>query len=80
MTHISGFERSQHLLLLEAIDDYVGADNPVRFIDAFVDGLDLAEAGFAQVEPNGASWLRAGRSIEALYLRLSEPDAIKPTA
>ena len=26
------------------------ADNPVRFIDAFVDGLDLAGAGFARVE------------------------------
>ena len=46
MTHISGFERSQILLLPEAVDDYVGADNPVRFIDAFVDGLDLAAAGF----------------------------------
>jgi len=51
MTHISGFERSQLLLLPEAIDDYVGADNPVRFIDAFVDGLDLSAAGFARVEP-----------------------------
>ena len=51
MAHISGFERSQLLLLPEAIDDYVGADNPVRFIDAFVDGLDLAEAGFARVQP-----------------------------
>jgi hypothetical protein len=36
-----GFERSQLLLLPEAIDDYVVADNPVRFIDAFVDGLIL---------------------------------------
>jgi len=35
----------------EAIDDYVVADNPVRFIDAFVDGLDLAAAGFARVAP-----------------------------
>ena len=51
MTHISGFERSQLLLLPEAVDDYVGADNPVRFIDAFVDGLDLAGAGFRRVEP-----------------------------
>jgi hypothetical protein len=41
MTHISGFERSQLLLLPQAIDDYAIADNPVRFIDAFVDGLDL---------------------------------------
>jgi transposase len=50
MTHICGFARSQLLLLPEAIDDYVGADNPVRFIDAFVDGLDLKAAGFERVE------------------------------
>jgi len=51
MTHISGHDRSQTLLLPEAIDDYVGPDNPVRFIDAFVDGLDLAAASFSGVEP-----------------------------
>jgi len=51
MTHISGSERLQLLLLPEAVDDYVGADNPVRFIDAFVDGLDLSAAGFARVAP-----------------------------
>jgi transposase len=50
MTHISGSDRSQLLLLPEAIDDYVAADNPVRFIDAFVDTLDLKAAGFARVE------------------------------
>jgi transposase/IS5 family transposase len=50
MTHISGFERSQLLLLPESVDDYVGADNPVRFIDAFVDEVDLAAAGFVRVE------------------------------
>src|ERR1700736_758286 len=51
MNHIFGFERSQLLLLPEAVDDYVGADNPVRFIDAFVDQLDLAAAGFIRVAP-----------------------------
>jgi len=51
MTHMSGFERSQLLLLPEAVDDYVDGDNPVRFIDAFVDELDLAAAGFRRVEP-----------------------------
>src|SRR3981189_1057162 len=50
MTHIAGFGRDQLLLLPEAVDDYVEADNAVRFIDAFVDGLDLAAAGFARVE------------------------------
>src|SRR5271163_1577017 len=55
MTHIAGHDRSQTLLLPESVDDYVGADNPVRFIDAFVEGLDLAEAGFAGVtaKPTG---------------------------
>ena len=42
MAHISGHDRSQMLLLPEEVDDYVDADNPVRFIDAFVDELDLA--------------------------------------
>jgi transposase len=51
MMHLSGHDRSQILLLPEVIDDYVGPDNPVRFIDAFVDGLDLAAASFSRVEP-----------------------------
>jgi len=52
MTYITGHDRSQLLLLPEAVDDYVGSDNPVRFIEAFVDGLDLAAAGFRRVEPS----------------------------
>src|SRR6201994_243947 len=51
MTHISGPDRSQTMLLPESLDEYVGQDNPVRFIDAFVDGLDLTTAGFARVKP-----------------------------
>src|SRR5215831_8544814 len=51
MTHIAGHDRAQTLLLPEALDDYVGHDNPVRFIDAFVDGLDLAAAGFVRQTP-----------------------------
>src|ERR1700749_4613855 len=51
MTYVTGHDRSQLLLLPEAVDDYVGTDNPVRFIDAFVDGLDLAAAGFGGVAP-----------------------------
>src|SRR5271157_1352489 len=50
MAHIAGFGRDQLLLLPEAVDDYVEADNPARFIDAFVDGLDLTAAGFLRVE------------------------------
>src|SRR3954447_1152691 len=51
MAHISGPDRSQTLLFPESVDDYVDPDNPVRFIDAFVDGLDLTAAGFVGVEP-----------------------------
>ena len=51
MTHILGHDRSQLLLLPEAVDDYVAADNPVRFIEAFVDGLDLAALGFIGTVP-----------------------------
>src|SRR5271170_7334609 len=51
MTHITGHDRCQTLLLLESLDDYVGPENPVRFIEAFVEGLDLPAAGFARVEP-----------------------------
>ncbi len=48
MAFIEGADRSQTLLLPEAVDDYVGADNPVRFIDAFVGELDHEQAGFAR--------------------------------
>ena len=51
MTHIAGHDRSQLLLLPEAVDDYVGADNPVRFIEAFVDELNLAALGFVGTVP-----------------------------
>ncbi|MEO9517025.1 MAG: transposase [Paracoccaceae bacterium] len=33
------------------MDDYVGPDNVVRFIEAFVDSLDLAAAGFERTLP-----------------------------
>jgi hypothetical protein len=43
------------LPLPETVDGYVGADNPVRFIDALVDQLDLAAAGFIRVAPIATS-------------------------
>src|SRR5437588_571571 len=54
MAHITGHDRSQTLLLPESLDDYIGPENPVRFIEAFVDGLDLAAAGVARVPPMDA--------------------------
>jgi transposase len=46
MRYIEGTPREQKLLFPESIDDYIEADNPVRFIDAFVDSLDLTAVGF----------------------------------
>ena len=48
---IEAADRTQTTLLPEAIDDYVGAHNPVRVVDAFVDALDLAALGFDGVIP-----------------------------
>jgi len=44
-------DRGQLSLLPGSLDDWVGKDNPVRVIDAFVDGLDLKQLGFETVEP-----------------------------
>ncbi|USI75229.1 transposase [Sphingomonas morindae] len=51
MAYIEGHARDQALLLPASVEDYVGADNPVRFIDAFVDDLDLGGAGFMRARP-----------------------------
>src|SRR5436190_10528222 len=48
MNHVRGVDREQTLLLPETIEDYVAAENPVRFIDAFVASLDLHALGFAR--------------------------------
>src|SRR5437879_2122846 len=48
---VVGEDRSQSTLFRERLDDYLGEDNPVRAIDVFVDGLDLAGLGFGGVEP-----------------------------
>jgi len=46
MNYIRGSDRGEVLLLPEALEDYIAADNPVRFIEAFVGQLDLAREGF----------------------------------
>ena len=51
MRTITGIDRSQTLLLPAAVEDYVGPDNPVRFIDAFVEQLDLMALGFVRARP-----------------------------
>ena len=42
---IHGESRTQSTLLPELLDDYIAEENPVRIIDVFVDGLELAKIG-----------------------------------
>ena len=46
MSFIEGTGRDQQTLFPAALDDYIAAENPVRFIDAYVDALDLESLGF----------------------------------
>src|SRR5215471_5024993 len=48
---VEGQDRAQLVLLPECLDDFVGEDNPVRVVDAFIEELDLALLGFAGVVP-----------------------------
>jgi len=48
---IEGVSRSQATLFPDRLDDFIGDDNPVRVIDAFVDQLDLLGLGFGRAEP-----------------------------
>lgn len=45
-----GLNRDQSMLLPPRVEDYVGEDNPVRVIDAYVDNLDLQQLGFVHCD------------------------------
>ena len=44
--HVNGTNRDQTVLFPDTIDKYVDRENPVRFIDAFVDSLNLEKLRF----------------------------------
>lgn len=48
---VVGDDRKQVALLPECVDDYIGQDNTVRVVDAFVDELDFPALGFKGVTP-----------------------------
>ena len=48
---VEGIDRSQSSLFPAELEDYVAEDNPVRAVDAFVEGLDLGKLGFGRVAP-----------------------------
>lgn len=50
MPHLEGIDRNQTLQFPPRLDDYISVENPVRFLDVFVDQLDLQAIGFSHVE------------------------------
>jgi len=48
---IQGQDRSQSTLFPESLEEYIGEDNTVHVIDAYVDELDLLSMGFERVQP-----------------------------
>lgn len=49
MPHLQGIGRNQTLQFPPCLDDYISGENLVRFLDAFVDRLDLQAIGFSRV-------------------------------
>jgi transposase len=48
---VEGQDRGQSTLFPECLEDWIDQDNPIRAIDVFVDGLDLAGLEFSGVDP-----------------------------
>ena len=51
MSYVSGVDREQTMLLPESLEEYVAAEHPVRFIEAFVAGLEVERCGFQRAQP-----------------------------
>ena len=53
--HVQGEDRNESVMFPECLEDYVAAENQVRFIDSFVDRLDLTSLKFekAVTKPTG---------------------------
>ena len=51
--YVEGMKRNQRILLPDTLDEYVDEENSVRFIDAFVDRLELKKLSFQHAEPCG---------------------------
>lgn len=79
---IEGQNREQSVLFPERLDDYIGEDNPVRVIDAFVDELDLAKLGFDGVyaEETGRPRVPPRDATANLRLRIYESHPVEPPA
>jgi transposase len=50
MAHKRGTNRSQSVLFPKVVDEYISAENAVRFIEAYVESLDVAQLGFRRAK------------------------------
>ena len=82
MNHRAGLDRSQTLLFPERLEDYVAAENPVRFLDALRRVAGFARAGFCQgpMRGHGLSALRSGGAAQTVSLRIFAPDSLLAAA
>ena len=79
---IEGADRHQVTWLPECLDDYVGEDNPVRIVDAFINELNLVVLGFDAAEPatTGRPGYHPRGPAQAVHPRLSQPDPVQSPA
>ena len=69
MDYIQGKPRSQIVLIESSLEELIEQDNPVRFIDAFVDSYNLDEFGFTHAKhaPEGRPLYHPGDLLK-LYI------------
>jgi hypothetical protein len=58
---VEEMDRGQSTLFPECLEDWICEENPVRVIDVFVGGLDLAELRFCGLIPSPPAGLRTIR-------------------
>ena len=80
MGRIQGANRHEEIEFPQRLDDYITDDNPVRFIDAFVDALDLQARGGSSRGGGGhrAPEVPSERPAQALQIRRSLPRTVEP--
>lgn len=49
--YIEGEHRKQTTLFPESLEEYITEDNPIRFVDAYIEHLDLHALGFERASP-----------------------------
>lgn len=69
-TYKTGEQRSQGSFLPARVDDYVGLDNPVRGIEAYVCSLDLSALGFRHADSGSGEGQPAYDPADLLKLYL----------